>query len=93
MTEQEWREQLEKEGFKDIDIVEFSAKFTIPEHTHNTTTVHVILGGDMSLYEQKEDHIKVDNRLTGDKFEILAGTTHYVTCGENGCRFMVGVHD
>jgi quercetin dioxygenase-like cupin family protein len=89
MTEQEVIEQLQDEGFTDIGIFEGGPNQEIEEHTHDKTTVHVMLEGQFTMNEQG----KIQVLSAGDRFEVPAGTTHTAKCGPEGCKFVVGVKD
>ncbi len=87
MTQEEWVEQLQKEGYRDINVVTFGPDQEIPEHTHDETTVHIVTAGEMLLIENG----KTETRKAGERFEIPAGTTHIAKGGPTGCTFVVGV--
>lgn len=86
MTEQEWRQILTAEGYQDLQICENGPHTKFPEHTHEQPTVHVILHGSFTLFNEQGAHIFKE----GDRLEIPAGTTHRVVCGPDGCTFLVG---
>lgn len=87
MTEQEWIEQLKKEGFKNFNVVINEPDTDFGEHTHATQTVHIILDGALALFEKNGTTVVME---AGDRFDIPAGTTHSAKCGSNGCKFIVG---
>lgn len=87
MTEKEWMEKLEREGFTDIVVCPNGPDTEFPEHTHNEHTVHVILKGDFTLIEEGGTRTLHE----GERFEIPAGTTHRARCESAGCTFIVGV--
>ena len=86
MTEEEWKRELEKEGFTNIAVSSNGPGTEFPSHTHDKRTAHVILEGEMTLSEGERTEV----RRQGERFEIPAGTTHSVKCGPEGCTFIVG---
>ena len=87
MTDQEWIQQLEEEGYKELHVVPFEPNAVVGEHTHDQATLHVILEGDMTLTD-KDGEMQL---YAGDRFEIPAGTVHSAKSGPNGCKFIAGV--
>jgi quercetin dioxygenase-like cupin family protein len=87
MTEQEWLEQLNKEGYSQRCFAHsFEPNQEMLEHTHDVATVHVILEGELILIEKDGNKtIKA-----GERIEIPAGTTHSAKAGPNGLRMIVG---
>ena len=79
--------KLENEGYRDIHVRPFAPDTEFPKHTHDMTTVHIILEGELTLIENGENKIL----KKGERFEIPAGTTHSAKCGPKGCTFIVGV--
>lgn len=86
MIEQEWKNVLADEGFKEIYVRQDGPNVEYPDHTHQKLTVHVILAGEMTL----NDHGKIKNLKAGDRFEIKAGTMHSAKMGASGCKYIVG---
>jgi quercetin dioxygenase-like cupin family protein len=87
MTQQEWIEKLKKEEYTDVAVHTFPPNMEFPEHTHDKTTLHVILEGTLTSIEKT----KTLSFGKGERFEILAGTSHSAKCGSKGCTFVVGV--
>ena len=87
MNQQQWMEQLEKEGFSNLMVPTLPADTDMGVHTHDEHTVHVILHGELVLTEAGEVQVLKE----GDKFEIIAGTTHSAKTGPEGCTMIVGV--
>ncbi|MEK7146545.1 MAG: cupin domain-containing protein [Patescibacteria group bacterium] len=86
MNEQEWIEKLTAEGWQNVAVCPNEANKFFEEHTHDQSTVHVILQGQIDLIEGEE----VVTLKEGDYFEIPAGTTHRCKAGPEGVSFIVG---
>jgi mannose-6-phosphate isomerase-like protein (cupin superfamily) len=86
MTEQEYKNQLEKEGFKDIYVWEDGPLVEYPKHTHEKFTTHIILEGEMTLADSSGAKVL----KVGDRLDILAGTVHSAKMGQEGCKYLVG---
>jgi mannose-6-phosphate isomerase-like protein (cupin superfamily) len=86
MNQQAWVELLEKEGIKEIRVVEIAPNTNPGEHTHETAEVHVVLSGGFTIIAPEKRTCSV-----GDRLDITAGTTHTVVFGPEGCRLLIGV--
>lgn len=87
LNEHEWMEKLEKEGFADLRVCPLPPDKDTGEHTHDVHTVHVILGGELTIIDKK-------GRRTfrpGDKVEFPAGTRHRAVGNPKGGSMIVGV--
>ena len=86
MDEKALAKQLEREGFGHAYVWQDGPNAFYPEHTHETTSAHIILSGEMSL--------TVDGRTetyrAGERCDVLAGVVHSAKMGANGCRYLVG---
>jgi quercetin dioxygenase-like cupin family protein len=87
MTERDWIAKLGEEGYKDVTVCDNEPDTQFPVHTHEQSTVHVIVQGEFTLTE-KGHHKTVK---VGERINIPAGTTHSAKCGPEGCTFIVGV--
>jgi mannose-6-phosphate isomerase-like protein (cupin superfamily) len=85
MTQNQWIEKLEKEGVKDIAVVTMDPG-SKGEHTHEETTIHVILKGELTVV----DNTGKTEYKPGDYIEFPAGTTHSVVFGSEGLTMIVG---
>lgn len=52
MNEQQWAEKLPHEGFTNLAVCPNGPNTEFGEHTHEQQTVHVILEGEFTLFEQ-----------------------------------------
>ena len=86
MTQQEWIEKLIQEGYVGVSVCSNEPNTEFPEHTHEETTVHVILDGELTLHDPDGAHVL----HVGERFEIPAGKKHSALCGPQGCTFVVG---
>ncbi len=86
MTEDEAKTQLESEGYGNVSAWLDSPDFSYPEHTHATTTAHIIIAGDMVLTMDGVEHIL----RPGDRIEVPAEMPHIATMGPDGCTYVSG---
>ena len=73
MTDQEWIEKLQQEGFTDVGVCPLPPTSETPAHTHDAHTVHIILTGELIITDQSGVH----TFRPGDRVEFTAGTTHH----------------
>ncbi len=86
MNESQWIKQLEEEGYQGVQVFSKDAGTEWPSHTHEKTTVHVILSGELSEGDENGSRV----HRADDRFEIFAGSAHWAKCGDAGCTFIVG---
>lgn len=86
MPEEEYRNQLEKEGFSDIRVRTDGPDTVYPPHTHPLTVAHIILSGRMRVVMEGEVHLL----HPGDRFDAPAGVLHEAEVGGEGCTYMLG---
>jgi quercetin dioxygenase-like cupin family protein len=86
MTEGDWKQKLEREGFNEIEVVSFPGDAEFPAHTHEKMTAHVVLEGDLTITDPTGTRVV----KSGDRFDVSAGTTHTAKCGPEGCTFIMG---
>lgn len=86
MPEEEYRTQLEKEGFSDIRVHTDGPDTIYRVHTHDNTVAHIILSGHMRVTLNNE----VQLLYPGDRFDIPAGIEHEAEIGGEGCTYMLG---
>lgn len=85
MTEQEWMKKLGKEGVRDLTVVTMEPG-PKEEHTHDVTTIHVILKGELLVRDSTGEKVYKPE----DYIEFPAGTTHSVVFGPEGLTMIVG---
>lgn len=85
MIEQEWMKKLQDEGVKDLTIVTMEPGVK-GEHTHDESTIHVILQGKLTIKDSTGEKIY----HPGDYIEFPAGTKHSVIFGSQGLSMIVG---
>jgi hypothetical protein len=49
LTEEEFKEQLSRQGFSRVYVWQDGASAFYPEHTHDGLTAHIILDGEMTF--------------------------------------------
>ena len=86
INEQEFREQLRRQGFSRVYVWEDGAGAFYPDHTHDGLTAHIILGGEMTLTMRGESK----TYRTGDRCDVPADAMHAARIGPDGCRYMIG---
>lgn len=86
MTEQDYIQELKKEGFQNVQVVHMDAETFLDSHTHNQITAHVILSGELTT----EDSSGVQIFKPGDKVFFPAGTTHTARIGNQPFSMIVG---
>jgi len=85
MTKEEWIAKLEKEGVKDIGVVHMEPGEK-EEHTHEETTIHVILQGELTVKDAKGEKTYRPQAY----IEFPAGEKHSVVFGSQGLSMIVG---
>lgn len=86
MTEKEAREQLQKDGFRNISVFQDSPNKYYSDHVHMALTAHIILDGQMTL--EWDDEKKTFKK--GDRFDIEKNDIHNAVMGPEGCTYMTG---
>ncbi|HLY63200.1 MAG TPA: cupin domain-containing protein [Terriglobia bacterium] len=86
MTANEWEKKLKSEGFGNFFIGNDGPGAYYPEHTHDETTAHVILSGEMTLTVQSETR----TYKAGERCDVPARAVHSARMGPQGCRYIVG---
>ncbi len=85
-NENEYRKQLEAEGFTHTFTWQDGPHAFYPNHTHEGLTAHIILDGEMTLTIN-------GNPVTyraGERCDVPAGAAHSARVGPQGCRYLVG---
>jgi quercetin dioxygenase-like cupin family protein len=86
INEQEFREQLRRQGFSRVYVWQDGAGAFYPDHTHDGLTAHIILDGEMTLTMRGESK----TYRTGDRCDVPADALHAARMGPEGCRYMIG---
>ena len=86
VNEQEFREQLRRQGFSRVYVWQDDAGTFYPDHTHDGLTAHIILDGEMTLTIRGESK----TYQTGDRCDVPADAMHAARIGPEGCRYMIG---
>jgi quercetin dioxygenase-like cupin family protein len=84
MDEKQLAGGLQREGFAHTYVWEDGPNAAYPEHTHNTETAHIILGGEMTLDGASRTY------RSGERCDVPAGTIHSARMGPRGCRYLIG---
>jgi quercetin dioxygenase-like cupin family protein len=81
-------QKLIEQGYQDVRVHPLNTLGIESEpHTHEESTVHVILEGELTMTELGS----VKTIKKGDMLLIPAGTTHTIKTPPEGCKFVVGV--
>jgi mannose-6-phosphate isomerase-like protein (cupin superfamily) len=86
MDEKQLASGLQREGFAHTYVREDGPNAVYPEHTHNTETAHIILGGEMTLALDGASR----TYRSGERCDVPAGTIHSARTGPKGCRYLIG---
>ncbi len=78
--------KLEKEGFGDIQIVKMKQMNDAGEHSHEKSTVHIIMLGELVIV----DATGTKTHRKGERVEFPAGTRHRAKSGPKGLIMIVG---
>lgn len=78
--------QLHAEGFGHTYVWEDAPGVFYSDHTHPTTTAHIIVSGEMKLTVNGESK----TYYPGDRRDVPAGTIHSALMGPRGCRYLIG---
>lgn len=79
-------EQLEKEGYQNIQTVKMGPNDPSVAHLHETASVHIVLVGDLVVTDATGT--KIHHR--GEKVEFPAGSRHTAKGGPRGIVMLVG---
>jgi quercetin dioxygenase-like cupin family protein len=86
IDEEEFREQLRRQGFSRVYVWQDAPGAFYPDHTHEGLTGHIILDGEMTLSMRG----KSKTYRAGDRCDVPAGAVHAARMGPEGCRYMIG---
>jgi quercetin dioxygenase-like cupin family protein len=86
MTEEEYRNQLEQEGFSDIRVRTDAPETIYPPHTHPVTVAHIVLADQMRLTLAGKLHLL----HAGDRLDVPAEALHEAEIGGEGATYMIG---
>lgn len=80
------KEEIKKEGFKEIYEWEDKPNTTYSTHSHDYKTKLIIINGSIRI------RINSENRelKAGDYIYIKANETHEAIVGNDGCKYLVG---
>lgn len=82
----DWENKLRQEGFSNFFVWRDDSNVYYPDHTHPTTTAHVILEGEMTLTANG----KTQTYKAGDRCDVPAHTIHSARIGPRGCQYLIG---
>lgn len=86
MTEKEWLEKLQKDGYTDVRICQI-VPGEDPEHVHPLETINVILSGEMTIIDEHGSK----TYKAGDTAETPAGVSHRAVNGPSVGKMIVGL--
>ena len=86
MNEDDLKDMLAAEGFKNIFVHTDTSGAYYPDHTHPCITAHVVLEGEITI------NVKGTSRVftKGERFDVDAGEFHSAKVGPTGCTYMIG---
>jgi quercetin dioxygenase-like cupin family protein len=85
-SENQYRQQLESEGFDHTFVWQDAPGAHYPDHTHAGLTAHIVLAGQMTLTMNGASQ----TYRAGERCDVPAGATHSAKMGPEGCRYLVG---
>lgn len=86
LKEQEFKEQLHRQGFSRVYVWQDTAGVFYPEHTHEELTAHIILDGEMTLSMRG----RAKTYHAGERCDLPAGAVHAARMGPEGCPYLIG---
>ena len=78
--------QLKEEGFLRTYVWTDAPGTFYADHTHDATSAHIILKGEMELIAEGKKHMLRE----GDRFDVPANVVHSARMGPEGCSYLVG---
>ena len=84
--ENDFRKQLETEGFSHTFVWQDRPEAFYADHTHTGPSAHIILSGEMTLTIDGKSR----TYRPGERCDVPAGTVHSARMGVRGCRYLVG---
>jgi mannose-6-phosphate isomerase-like protein (cupin superfamily) len=86
INENDFRKQLEAEGFSHTFVWQDGPYVFYPDHSHAGVTAHIIIDGEMTLTTAG----KSQTYRVGERCDVPAGAVHAAQMGPQGCRYLVG---
>ncbi|HLI30265.1 MAG TPA: cupin domain-containing protein [Terriglobia bacterium] len=86
MNEKAMENQLREDGFTVTYVWEDGPNAFYPDHTHPSTTAHIILSGEMTVICEGNQQIVKE----GERFDVPAHAVHSARMGPQGCRYLIG---
>ncbi len=82
----DWEKKLREEGFNHIFTWQDGPHAYYPDHTHEATTAHIILDGEMILTSGG----KTQTFRASDRCDVPAHEVHSAQMGPRGCKYIIG---
>jgi len=86
VTAEEFRKQLEHEGFAEIVTVEWPANGELGTHSHPFASRALVLAGEITLAVDGSERLY----RPGEVFQLASGQPHTERYGPAGVRYLVG---
>ena len=85
MRETEWRNQVQRDGFAEISIVEWSPGLFNDTHTHDFVANIFVISGEMTVKTDKDEM----SCGPGERGTLDAGIPHTELVGPEGVSFLI----
>lgn len=82
----DWETKLRKEGFSNFFVWRDGPNAFYPDHTHEKTTAHVILEGEMTLTANG----RTQTFKAGERCDVPGHTVHSARMGPRGSQYLIG---
>ncbi len=86
MNEDEFRRQLQEQGYSEAQSLDFEPGYSNDSHTHDFSVFAFVLSGEFTL-------ITADGSVThqaGEDCKLAAGTPHSEKAGASGATILIG---
>jgi len=87
MDETAFREELQRDGYDNVLVVDWEAGKVSPSHVHEFSARGMLLSGAVTV---KCDDVTMVCEKPGDRFALEAGTPHVESAGPDGARMLIG---
>lgn len=87
MDETAFREELQRDGYVDVRIIDWVADKVSGSHIHEFSARGMLLTGAVTV---KTDDVTMVCEKPGDRFALEAGTPHVESAGPDGAQMLIG---
>jgi len=87
MEQAAFEEQLARDGYDDVRVVDWAANNNSGTHVHGFSARGLLLSGSVTV---KTDTLAMACQQPGDTFALEANTPHIEDVGPDGARLLIG---